>query len=449
MHTSRLGLRAGAVIGAASLAALVTAPAFAADPDSQATAQSLNLTIAGQSGISQIVTATNDGTSESKNDASTIPTIAGVLPGNNALGAGVAPQDAGANADGTSWACAGIAGTGGGIVHTGNSSCNINGKPLTLSLGSLNLGTVALDPSSALASAINDNGGGALTQALNQIVSTVQSSLLTPVTNALASTPLNVSLGGTLSAIEATCQATPTRATGAAHLVDSQGGSADTPITATIAGQKLTLLDLPANPPANTHLLVNLDTVTQTVINAVKTELNNALSGPLAALQPVATALNTGLQTLQDQVVSTLVSQLQPALKPLQQNVLDVTLNKQVSSDGGRKIDVTALDAQVLPAAASFTGSSLISGQLGHVTCGPNAGRVSAPRASAKPLPAKHHGGNSGNNGGGSGTVPTAIDAGLAGDQGSSHTALYAGLGGLVAAGAVGTAFVYRRFATK
>lgn len=440
VQTTRLGLRAGAVIGAASLAALAAAPAFAADPDSQATAQSLHLTIAGQSGISQIVTATNDGTSQSKNDASTIPTIAGVLPGNNALGAGVAPQDAGANADGTSYACAGIAGTGGGIVHTGHTSCNINGAPLTLTLGSLNLGTVALDPASALGAALGQYGGP-LVSGLNTVISTVQSSLVAPVTSAISSTPLNVSLGGTLSAVEATCTATPTSATGAAHLVDTHGGSASTPIKATVAGQTVTLLDLPANPPANTHLLTNLDTVSATLVSALKTELNNSAIG--TALQPLVGPLNTTLDTLQTAVVDQLVKQLQPLLQPLQKNVLDVTLNKQVSSNSGHKIDVTALDLQVLPAASAFTGSSLVSGQIGEVTCGANAGReVTQPQASTGPASGDTSG--DGTASADADAVPTAVDAGLAGDQ-HSHTALYAALGGLIAASAAGTAFGYRR----
>lgn len=447
MHKTRLGLRAGAVVGAASLAALATAPAFAADPDSQASAQSLNLTIAGQSGISQLITATNNGTTESKNDSSTVPTIAGVLPNNSFLGAGVAPQDAGANADGTSYACAGIAGQGGGIVHTGNKSCDINGVPLTLTLGKLTLGSVALDPQGALTQAISENGGSALLTGLDTLVSTLQTQLVSKIASGIGSTPLDLSLSGTVSAIEADCQATPTGATGAAHLVDSQGGSANTPITATIAGQKLTLVDLPANPPPNTHLLVNLDTVSQTIVNALKTELNDSVIG--ADLAQLAGPLSTTLHTLQSQVLAQLVKQLQPVLNPLQQNVLDVTLNKQVSSDAGRKIDVTALDLQVLPAAAQFTGSSLISGQLGHVTCGPNAGRVAAaPQSSAKPQ--GNGGKNAGSNGANSasGNVPTAVDAGLSG-QHESHTALYAGLGGLVAVAAAGTAFAYRRVAVK
>lgn len=443
MHTS-LGLRIGSVVGAVSLATLAASPALAADPVSQATAQSLQLSIAGNTGVSQIVTATYDGTSQTKSDASTIPTIAGVLPGNNALGAGVAPQDAGANANGTSYACAGIAGTGGGIVHTGNTSCNIDGAPITLNLGSLNLGTVTLDPTSALGAALKPLTGTLLDPLIQQL----QQALLAPLTSALSSSPLgSVRLGGTLSALEATCAATPARATGAAHLVDTRGGSATTPITATIGGQTVTLVDLPANPPANTHLLVNLDTVTQSLIDAVTVQLNNTLAGPTTGspLAALATALGTGLQTLQDDLVTQLVKQLQPALQPLQQNVLDVTLNKQVVSDGGRKIDVTALDLQVLPAASAFTGSSLISGQLGEVTCGPNAGDETAtPQGNANPVPNSNNA-NTANPATGA-NVPTAVDAGLAGDSGGHRLPLMLGLGGLVATYAAGATYLFRRF---
>lgn len=445
MNLLRTGFRASAVLGATAVAALATAPAFAADPIAQATAQSLTLTIANNSVVSQTVTATNDGTSQTKNDASTVPTIAGILPGNSALGAGVAPQDAGANADGTSYACAGIAGTGGGIVHTGNTSCNINGAPITLNLGSLTLGSVAIDPTSALGSALDQAGLGSV---LNTITAALQNNVINSITSALKSTPLNISLGGTLSAIEATCTATPTAATGTAHLVDTQGGSANTPITATIAGQTVTIADLPANPPPNTHVLTGLNTVTQTLVDAIKTELAKALGGTLNQLP-----LGTALQTVQDDLINTLVQQLQPALQPLQQNVLDITLNKQASSDGGKKIDVTALDLQVLPAASAFTGgSSLIAGQLGHVTCGPNARAAtpSSPKASANPAGSGTGNGPSGDSGGSAdGNTPLAVDAGLAGDDaGDGRTALYAGLGGLALAGAAGT-LAYRRFASK
>lgn len=452
MQISRLGLRVGAIVGAASLATLTAAPALAADTDSQATAQSLQLTIAGQSAISQIVTASNDGTSQTKNDSSTIPTIAGVLPGNNVLGAGVAPQDAGANANGTSYACAGLAGTGGGIVHTGNTACNINGAPLTLKLGSLTLGQVALDPNTALTAALKDNGGSALLDGLDTVVSSLQNQAITPFTKALAGTPLNLSLGGTVSAIEATCTANRTSARGATHIVDTQGGSTPTPIQTTIGGQTVTLAQLPANPPANTHVPVNLDTVSATLVSALKTDLTKSLSGSLSPLSPLADQLGTGLDAVQTQLVDQLVAQLRTGLQALQDNVLDITLNKQVSSDGGRKIDVTALDLQVLPAAQQFTGgSSLVSGRIGEVTCGPNAGRtVTKPQGNAHPAPANNNGNGNGNADPAAATgVPTAVDAGLAGDQSRSNLSLLAALGGLVAASAAGTAFAYRRFSAK
>jgi len=444
VQTIRLGLRATAILGATSIAALAAAPALAADPVSQATAQSLDLTIGGQSAISQLITATSDGTSQTKTDGSTVPTIAGLLPGNNALGVGVAPQDAGANTDGTSYACAGIAGTGGGIVHTGSTSCDIDGAPITLNLGTLSLGSQVVDPQSALGAALAQTPLGS---ALNTLLTTVQSSLVKPLTSSLATTPLDIQLGGTLSAIEAQCTANPTAASGSAHLVDTHGGSTPTPITVTVGGQSGVIANLPVNPAANTHLPTQANALTQTVIDALKVELNTAIGGQL---QPLAGALGSGLQQVQDAIVNQLITQLQPVLQPLQQQILDITLNKQVSSDSGRKIDVTALDLQLLPAAAQFTGSSLVAGQFGHVTCGPNAGRaVTTPQATA--LPASSSSGSSSSSSSDdddSDTVPTSVNAGLAGDD-QDNTGFYLGLGGLVAVGAAGTAYAYRRFAAK
>lgn len=447
MHSIRIGLRAGAVVGATALAALATAPAFAADTVAQASAQSLALAIAGHPAVTQTVTATNDGASQTKSSANTIPNIAGVLPGNNALGVGVAPQDAGANADGTSYACAGIAGSGGGIVHTGSSSCDIDGAPITLNLGTLDLGSLTLDPTSALGDALKPLTG----TVLDSVIQSLQSALIAPLTSSLASSPLGaIQFGGTVSAIEASCTATPDAASGAAHVVDTQGGTAPTPITATIGGRTFTVAQLPVDPAPNTHVVTQLDAVTQSVEDAVTTEITNAVDGAAAGLNSV---LQPVFAQVQSQLITNLVAQLQPVLQPLQQQVIDITLNKQSSSDAGKRIDVTALDLQVLPAAASFTGSSLVSGQLGHVTCGPNARPTtpSTPQSSASPLgpqqgngPASDTNDNNRNSG-----TPLAVDAGLAGEAGHGHAALYAGLGGLSLAGAAGALGYYRRFATR
>jgi hypothetical protein len=447
VHSIRIGLRASAIVGATALAALATAPAFAADTVAQASAQSLALTIAGHPAVTQTVTASNDGTGQTKGGASTIPTIAGVLPGNNALGVGVAPQDAGANADGTSYACAGIAGTGGGIVHTGSSSCDIDGSPITLDLGTLDLGSLTLDPASALGDALKPLTG----TVLDSVIQTLQNSLVAPLTSSLASSPLGtVKLGGTVSVIEASCTATPDAASGTAHVVDTQGGTTPTPITATIGGRTFTVAQLPVDPAPNTHVVTQFDDVAQSVEDAVTVEITNAVDGAAAGLDSV---LQPVFAQVQSQVIANLVAQLQPALQPLQQQVLDITLNKQSSSDAGRRIDVTALDLQVLPGAAAFTGSSLVSGQLGHVTCGPNARPTtpSTPQSSASPLGPQHGSGpasdtdNNNDNGG----TPLAVDAGLAGETGHGHAALYAGLGGLTLAGVAGALGYYRRFTIR
>jgi len=421
-------LRFGAIAGAAALSTLAIAPTFAAATGtSQATAQSLTLSIAGNSVVAQQTEAANDGTTETVTDNSTVPTLADLLPANNLLGVGVAPQAAVAKPDGTSYACAGIAGTGGGIVTVGNSACELNGEPVTIDLAHLDLGDVVLGDTSALGSALAPLSVilQPLGIALNQVV--------TALSDGLAGTPLGeISIGGSLSAIEASCQADPDAATGDTRLVDSSGGSNATPISVTLPGvaDPIVLLNLPANPPPNTEVVVDLDTVTQTLIDALNTELNTAVGGALGGL-----GLGAALQTVQDQVVSVLVDNLQPLLQAVQDNLLNITLNKQVSSEGGKKIAVTALSLDVLPAAAQFTGSSLISGEIGKVTCGPNT-RIQTPPTPTNPPTDDSK-------------PPTVVDSGLRGQ--ADHTArnvltataalmLLAGTAGLIG---------YRRMLTK
>lgn len=414
----RTFLKAGAAVGIASLAVLAAGPAIAASTYSQATAQSVILTIGGSPAISQKVTATNNGSTETANNTSTIPNLAGVLPQNTLTGVGVAPAEAHANANGTSFACAGIAGTGSGIAEVGKKACNITtGKPVTIGLGNLNLGATGIDPTTAL---------GALNPVIQAIIAPVQANLISAISNALKGTPLDVQLGGTLSAIAATCSATPTAATGTANLAASG-------ISATIGGQTLHLLTLPSQPAPNTPIVTNLAGVSQIIVNDVKAELNGLASGPLAPLSGVTLPVGTTLQTIQDQVIAQVVAQLKPLTDALNQYVLSGTLNKQVVSSGGRAIQVTALDLQVLPAAKQFTGSSLVSGQIGQVSCGPNT-LASVITPTPTPTPTKTP----------TGHVPTGIDSGLAG--GNNTGAIIAAMSVLLAAsGAAGTA-AYRRY---
>jgi len=424
---NRRMLRFGAIIGAATVSTLAIAPAFAAATVSQATAQSLTLSIAGNSVIAQETTATNDGADETVTDNSTVPTLADLLPANNLLGVGVAPQAAVAKPDGTSYACAGIAGTGGGIVTVGNSACNLNGEPLTIDLAHLDLGNIILGTDSALGSAL------APLSVILEPLGIGLTQVVTALSDGLAGTPLGeIGIGGSLSAIEASCQADPDAATGDTRLVDSSGGSNATPISVTLPGvaEPIVLLNLPANPPKDTHVVVDLDVVTQTLIDALEVELETAVQG---ALQPLG--LGVLLQTVQDQVVTVLVANLQPLLQAIQDNLLDITLNHQVSSEGGRKIEVTALSLEVLPAAAQFAGSSLISGEIGKVSCGPNARAVTPPTTTPTPTDNTN--------------PPTVVDSGVRGQ--ADHTArdvLMATAALMLLAGTAGL-IGYRRMLTK
>lgn len=422
-------LRLGAIVGAAAVSALAVSPAFAAAATSQATAQSLELSVLGNAAVSQQLTATNDGSGEVKNDASTLPQLADVLPANNLIGAGVAPQDAGANNDGTSFACAGIAGTGGGVVTVGDSECNIEGQPLDVDLANLDLGNAVIGDAGVLTAALNGLPGiGDLLTLLGVTLDT----LVGDISAAIADTPLGeLTIGGSLSAIEAQCTATPTAASGGATLVDG-GGPVDIGITIP-GGTNVPLVSLPVNPPPNTHVLVDLDTVTATIITAVQDELDTALDGALAGL-----GLGALLETIQDEIITVLVAQLQPLLQPLQDDILDIGLNLQTVGDGGRSIEVTALDLQVLPVLEDFAGASLISGQIGNVTCGPNTAATQNPPGDDPESPDDDLP-----------EVPTVVDSGVAGDgDNTARNVLGATAALMLLAGTAGL-MGYRRMLNK
>ncbi|HWU33434.1 MAG TPA: hypothetical protein VN108_11195 [Marmoricola sp.] len=422
----RTFLKAGAALGVVSVAVLAAGPAVAAtEPDSQATAQSLILTIGGTSVIAQNVSAVNDGTQTTTTNTSTVPNLVNALGTNNLLGIGIALQSATAKKDGTSYACAGVAGQGSsGLVNVGGQGCNIDGKPMTIDLGNLNLGGSLLDPGAAISGAIANTPLG---PALNQVVTALQANLVTALSNGLKAT--GISIGGSLSAIEGTCQANPKVATGAAHLVDSTGGNSNTPIVLTVGGQKLTVLNLPANPKPNTKLVADLSQTTTMLTNALQQEVNTVLGGQLGSIP----GLSTLLPTLQDQLLSQLETQLKPLTDALSKYVIEADLNTQVSSDNGRKIDVTAFKLHVLPATAQFlNGASLIDATIGKVTCGPNAGP--AKTATPTPTPSKTPSNN----------VPKNIDSGLGG--GSNTGTIIAAMSVLLAAGGAAGATAYRRY---
>ena len=443
--------KAGAFAGVVSVAVLAAGPALAADPVSQARANGLNIQLAGNKLISGETLATNDGTQAGHGKVvvdNTLPQVAGALPGTNVAGLGVVLQDAWADKDGNSAACAGAAGQGSGLVAVGDKGCDVKGsQTATLDLASLDLGNLIANPDSIVGQVLNALGINGL------VLKPLQDALVKPLTDALSSTLGNVGLTGSLGAIAGMCSATPDSATGSATIADSHLGL-------TLGKQTLNLVDFPANPDPNTHVLTNLDKVTGVVLDAVTTQVKNMLKTPLGsipndgsllgtlatvlkAIQPVTGTLGDALGqvtgVVQDQIITQLVSALQPLLKPLEQNVLDITLNKQPVPQKAKTFETTALDLQVLPALKQFTGgSSLIGGTIGHVLCGPNS-RIGGPSQSPSPSESPSNPSHSPSN-----HIPTNVDSGLGGN-GHANEILAAVAALLALAGAGGT-LAYRRY---
>lgn len=434
----RTFLKAGAAVGAVSVALLAAGPALAATPVSQATAQGIDIGLAGHTLVTGKTVATNDGKTQTKTTVNTLPGVAGLVPGTNVAGLGVVLQDAFAKTTGYSTACAGLTGQGGGLVQVGNRECSVTGgQAATVSLANLNLGTLVADPTTIvgqITTALGINGLGAN---LN--------SLVAPITQAIADNLGNVGLIGSLGVVAGHCQATPTSANGGATIANSHIG-------VTLGGQTVDLVNFPADPPANTNVLVNLDKVTATILPAVTSEVTNLLNNPTGTSGPsVLGQLGSALSQLgavtsvlgntvgqittaiQNQVITQLTSALQPLLTALNANVLSITLNKQPVPQAAKTFETTALDLHVLPALAQFNGgSSLVDGFIGHVTCGPNAGPANVV-PTPTPTTTKTPGG-----------VPTGIDSGLAG--GNSTGALIAAMSVLLAAGGAAGTAAYRRY---
>jgi hypothetical protein len=397
-------LRFGAIIGATAVTALAVAPAFAAAATSQSSAQSIDLKLGGSSLIAQKQTATNDGTTETRNDNDSVPNLVGALPDNTALKAGVLPQTARAKNDGTSFACAGLAsdGNGGpGVVTVGTESCDLTGSgAIPLNLGSLALGDALLTDNTAIGDALNNLPG--IGDLLTQLGVTLNQ-LVTQISTAINGTDLgDIGVIGSLGVVSATCQANPEAATGDARLADSA-------IRLALPGVSpdLTLVNLPVHPNENQKVVSDLSGTTTMVTNAVKTYLNTIIQGQLADA-----GLDDVIDTVQTQILNQLFAGLKPLTDALSQYVAEITLRETTHGDSGRSIDVTALHAVVLPAVQEQLGSALVDGRIGRVTCGPNT------RATATPnTPSNNNNPHSPKNP----DVPDVVDSGLAGHE--DHTA--------------------------
>ena len=357
-------VRSGALLAAAGLALLPTAAQSADAIVAQSGANALTLSIGGSPFSTGSTTAVHNGKKQTKN-GEVQPPIS-VLKNQGLLNVGALVQDAETdvtNRKGSSEACAGVAGNGAGVATVGDSSCITPGDPVGISIANLDLtDAVVIDPASAL---------GPLS-ALNPILSQILGPLTSAISDGLA--PLGATgLGGTLGAVESRCTADVNGAAGSANIVDTTLGL-------DVAGTSIDLVQLPANPPPNTKVLTDLDAVLTTVLDALSVDINNTLDGFAAPLQAV-------IDPIQDQIVDALIGQIAPQLAPLEDNILDITLNKQTFSAGGKQILVTAIDLKLLPAAAQFGFDSLVGAEIASVTCGPSGRVVPDPTPTPTPTP--------------------------------------------------------------
>jgi hypothetical protein len=414
--------RSGAVLAAASLTLLATGPAFAADPVARASATALEIGVAGQGTDTGGYTASNDGSGEttSGNNAPALP----VLAGQRMTNLGTLAQDAATRVtgqDGSSAACAGVAGEGATLAQVGDgTSCLTGGQTLTVDAAHADFSDVRVLPAD-------------ITQGLDSTISGIVAGAVGPAVDQVLGALGDPTLGIDLGAVQATCAGDPTSAQGSATIADAAAYlSAPAPIG------RVVLVSLPVHPAPNTHVLTDLSAVAEAIQQGVDTQISDALGGQAGTLGPLLDPLGLAFDTLVDQVQANVTDTLGPQLAPLEENVLDIVLNKQ-SRPARDAIDVTALDARVLPAARQFVDADLVSLTIGHVTCGPN-GRV----ASAAPaVPAVDTPGPSTPEP--DAAVPTAVKSGVDSLDGHPSPLALAALGGLVVAATGAGAWGFRR----
>ncbi len=362
-----------AAVGAATLSAIAVAPAIAAAPVSQARANAVTLSVAGTPNGSGDVTAKNDGSEETKTGNATPPIS--VLGGQDLLNTGVLAQEATARSNGTSAACAGLAGNGGSVAQVGSSRCLIPGTPVNGTLSSLDLSKlVVVDAGSELeqlteAQKTLVEGLAPLTDAVNDALGQAQDQFGNP------------GLVAGFGAVEGRCTAAPASASGDATLVNSK---VILQLPTGAPKPSITLLNLPVHPKPNTHLTTNLSDVLELILDAVSTDLNTSLDGALAPLDDAVVA------PIKENIVKGVRENLEKNLEPLEKNLLDVVLNRQIRS-GNNSIKVTALDLSLVPAVAPQVGASTgqpadrqrrLRPQRSH-RCRPTAGRAARGQGSA------------------------------------------------------------------
>ncbi|MBS45059.1 MAG: hypothetical protein CMH83_18195 [Nocardioides sp.] len=342
-------------LAAGALVVLSASPGIAATTVAQASATGLELTVLSTPTGSGSYTATHDGTGETTTGDKT-PLITAV-GGQSNITVGTIAQDAAATVggsdgrDGLSAACAGLAGDGAIVADVGTDQfCLTPGNNAEISAGTLDLTGVTVVESDLLAGLDTT-----LQTILQPILNAVLPATNTALQDVLAGIDTELVLD--LGAVQSQCTADPSAATGDSLLTDAS-------LQARILGTDTTVLNFPSSTPPNTKVLTDLDVVVAAINDALTTQLETSLQG---ALGPIGGVTNPLISAINDNVIAAVA----PQLAPLEDNVLDGTINKQSTARGGREITVTALDVRTLPAASDFV--DLLDVVIGTSSCGVNS----------------------------------------------------------------------------
>ncbi|MFT4084483.1 MAG: hypothetical protein QM638_18045 [Nocardioides sp.] len=424
-----------ALVAAGGMLALAAAPADAATHVAQASATAVSLSLASASTGTGSFTAVNDGTGQSTT-GSNEPAVT-LLSGQKLITAGVLAQDAVTHVRhgrGSSAACAGLAGDGASVLAVGDGNCLSGGENLALDIGNLDFSSLDV-VASPLFDGLDTQLKAALKPYQDQLTSALSAGLKQFV-DALGDPALHLDLG----AVQSHCTASGDTASGDSEIVNA-AGYVEIP---TIG--RVDLFDLPVDPAPNTKVVTDLSSVAGDLEDALRTQLTAALKSrltdddsPLAALATLLDPAGDGIDTVLDQldpVLNKALAELSDQLAPVEDNLLDITLNKQTRGTG--QITVTALDVSVGSAAKAFTGSDLAHLSIGTSHCGPS-GRITTTRTTTT---TKHHHSPAT----ASHPVPTVVTAGLADAPPDRGSAGRTGLVGLLVLGALGAgAVAYRR----
>ena len=420
----RVLVRAAAAAAAILVAGMAAGPALAAGSISRASGNAVQLTLLGHTQGTGTFTATNDGRGEHTTGTNQ-PALA-LLGGQRLISAGTLFQDATAQVTdhtGASAGCAGLAGDGATLVAIGDSRCITPGQNLQLDLGKVDLATLVANVKIVDNPQLDDALSGPQGQAAQGLgpVLTQLNAALDRARNQLGDAGLFLDA----DAVQGVCHSSGGTASGSADLAGAD-------LHALVPGQPepVYLAKLPVHPAPNTRVPVQLDKLLTAVIDGLEVNFNTALQGDLAQLNMV---LDQAQQQLVDKVVR---DQLESNLKPIADNLVNLTLNEQSRPTAG-SIAVTALDLNVLPAANQQAGMTVFNLKAGNVTCGPNGTlQAAAPPADHQAKPPKQHP-----------AVPRSVPAGEATMPSSAGTSglAAAGLGALLLASVGAGAATYVR----